>query len=121
MLTDKKVANAVVALRSRLARTVKHNEGRESANATKLADECAKTKRRFLRWAFKHKYHTIDDFKYFSPYIRIAKNEPICLTEKVYLAPCSVRESGQGLHLAFCPTSDRIDLYAIEILTYKAD
>ena len=38
--------------------------------------------RRFLRWAFKHKYHTIDDFKYFSPVIRIAQNEPICLTEK---------------------------------------
>ena len=37
--------------------------------------------RRFLRWAFKHKYHTIDDFKYFSPVIRIAQNEPICLTE----------------------------------------
>lgn len=167
MLTDKKVANAVATLRALLARTVRHNEGRRSANATKLADECAKTKRRkyfegayhdfmhregdskgwskssrekytsmwnhvrkmermkgngfllsfdffrekglaeyfhflgeseglknstvkkqleflrrFLRWAFKHKYHTIDDFKYFSPCIRIAKNEPICLTEK---------------------------------------
>lgn len=38
--------------------------------------------RRFLRWAFKHKYHTIDDFKHFAPVIRIAQNEPICLTEK---------------------------------------
>ena len=38
--------------------------------------------RRFIRWAFKHKYHTIDDFKHFSPVIRIAQNEPICLTEK---------------------------------------
>lgn len=38
--------------------------------------------RRFLRWAFKHKYHTIDDFKYFAPVIRITQNEPICLTEK---------------------------------------
>ena len=38
--------------------------------------------RRFLRWAFKHKYHTIDDFKHFEPVIRIAQNEPICLTEK---------------------------------------
>ena len=46
MLTDKKVANAVATLRARLARTVRHNEGRRSANATKLADECAKTKRR---------------------------------------------------------------------------
>ena len=161
ILTDKKVSNAVATLRARLARTVKHNEGKESANATKHADECAKTKRRkyfdmrregeskgwskssrekynsmwnhvrkmermkgngfrlsfdffrekgmaeyfhflgeseglknttvkkqleflrrFLRWAFKHKYHTIDDFKYFTPYIRIAQNEPICLTEK---------------------------------------
>ena len=166
ILTDKKVSNAVATLRARLARTVKHNEGKESANATKHADECAKTKRRkyfegayqdfmrregeskgwskstrekynsmwnhvrkmermkgngfrlsfdffrekglaeyfhflgeseglknttvkkqleflrrFLRWAFKHKYHTIDDFKYFSPVIRIAQNEPICLTE----------------------------------------
>ena len=43
MLTDKKVANAVATLRARLARTVRHNEGRRSANATKLADECAKT------------------------------------------------------------------------------
>ncbi len=167
ILTDKKVSNAVATLRARLARTVKYNEGKESANATKHADECAKTKRRkyfegayqdfmrregeskgwskssrekynsmwnhmtkmermkgngfrlsfdffrekglaeyfhflgeseglknstvkkqleflrrFLRWAFKHKYHTIDDFKYFTPYIRIAQNEPICLTEK---------------------------------------
>ena len=46
ILTDKKVSNAVATLRARLARTVKHNEGRRSANATKLADECAKTKRR---------------------------------------------------------------------------
>lgn len=38
--------------------------------------------RRFLRWAFKHKYHTIDGFKHFAPVIRIAQNEPICLTEK---------------------------------------
>ena len=38
--------------------------------------------RHFLRWAFKHKYHTIDDFKYFAPFIRIAQNEPISLTEK---------------------------------------
>lgn len=38
--------------------------------------------RRFLRWAFKHKYHTIDDFKHFAPVIRIAQNELICLTEK---------------------------------------
>ena len=167
ILTDKKVSNAVATLRARLARTVKHNEGKESANATKHADECAKTKRRkyfegayqdfmrregeskgwskssrekynsmwnhvrkmermkgngfrlsfdffrekgmaeyfhflgeaeglknttvkkqleflrhFLRWAFKHKYHTIDDFKYFAPFIRIAQNEPISLTEK---------------------------------------
>ena len=167
MLTDKKIANAVASLRARLARTVKHNEGKESANATKHADECAKTKRRkyfegayqdfmrregdskgwskstrekynsmwnhitkmermkgngfclsfdffrerglteyfhflgeseglknstvkkqleflrrFLRWAFKHKYHTIDDFNYFAPFIRIAQNEPISLTEK---------------------------------------
>ena len=43
MLTDKKVANAVASLRARLTRTVRHNEGRRSANATKLADECAKT------------------------------------------------------------------------------
>lgn len=167
ILTDKKVSNAVATLRARLARTVKHNEGKESANATKHADECAKTKRgkyyegayqdfmrregeskgwskssrekynsmwnhvrkmermkgngfrlsfdffrekglaeyfhflgeaeglknttvkkqleflrHFLRWAFKHKYHTIDDFKYFAPFIRIAQNEPISLTEK---------------------------------------
>lgn len=167
ILTDKKVSNAVATLRARLSRTVKHNEGKGSANATKHADECAKTKHRkyfegvywdfmrregvskgwskssrekytsmwnhvrkmermkgngfrlsfdffrekglaeyyhflgeseglknttvkkqleflrhFLRWAFKHKYHTIDDFKYFTPYIRIAQNEPICLTEK---------------------------------------
>ena len=167
ILTDKKVSNAVATLRARLARTVKHNEGKESANATKHADECAKTKRRkyfegayqdfmrregeskgwskssrekynsmwnhvrkmermkgngfrlsfdffrekglaeyfhflgeseglknstvkkqleflrrFLRWAFKHKYHTIDDFKYFAPFIRIPQNEPISLTEK---------------------------------------
>ena len=45
ILTDNKVSNAVATLRARLARTVKHNEGKESANATKHADECAKTKR----------------------------------------------------------------------------
>ena len=46
MLTDKKIANAVASLRTRLARTVGYNEGKSHANATKHVDACAKTKRR---------------------------------------------------------------------------
>ena len=46
VLTEKKIIQEVASLRRRLAVTVACNEGKSSANATKRADECAKTKRR---------------------------------------------------------------------------
>lgn len=188
MLTDEKVVNAVATLRTRLARTVKHNEGRGSANATKLADECAKTKRRkyfegayhdfmhregdskgwskssrekytsmwnhvrkmermkgngfrlffdffrekelaeyfhfleeseglknstvkkqleflrrFLRWAFKHKYHTIDDFKYFYHISVSLRMSRFVLRKRYTLHPAVFVNQGKGCILHFAP------------------